>query len=111
VSLVFHQTLGALDYHVGHLHVTGWRFVESGGYYFATHRALHLGHFFRTLVDQQYDQMAFRVIARNRLRNVLHHDGSTGLGWRYDQTALAFANGDDEINDAAGEVFGGAVAR
>jgi hypothetical protein len=29
---------------------------------FAAHGALHFGHFFRALVDQQHDQVHFRVV-------------------------------------------------
>src|SRR5690606_6469323 len=99
VFLVFHQTLGLFQHHFRHLHVTGGRLVEGGGNHFAAHGALHVGHFFRTLVDQQHHQVAFRVVADDRLGDVLHHQGLTGLGRRYDQAALAFTDGGDQVDD------------
>ena len=89
VTLVFDQALGLFDDHFGDLHVTACGFVKSRRNHFALDHALHLGHFFRTLVDQQHDQVAIRVITGNALRNVLQHQGLTGFRRRYDQTALA----------------------
>jgi hypothetical protein len=59
-SLVFDQALGLFDDHLGNLHVARRRLVEGRGNHFAHHGALHLGHFFRALVDQQHDQEGIR---------------------------------------------------
>jgi hypothetical protein len=29
ISFMFHQSFGFLNYHIGNLHVPGWRFVEG----------------------------------------------------------------------------------
>ncbi len=63
---------------------------------------LHFGHFFRALVDQQHNHDDFRMIDRNRLRDVLQHHGFTRLRIRHQQTALAFTNRRDDVNDTAG---------
>jgi len=42
---------------------------------------------------------------------VLHHDGLARLGGGHDQPPLALADGGDQVDDAAGEVLGTAVAR
>src|SRR5690606_5400416 len=110
VFLVLDQALGLLDDHFGHLYVTRGRLVEGRSHHFAAHRALHFRHFLRTLVDQQHDQAALGRVARDRLRDVLQDQRLAGLRRRYDQAALALADGGYEINDAGTEVFGAAVA-
>jgi hypothetical protein len=59
---VLDQALGALDHHLGDLHVARGRLVEGRGDDLAAHGALHVGHFFRPLVDQQHDQVHVRVV-------------------------------------------------
>ena len=80
VFLAFGQTLGFFDDHFGHLHVACGRLVERTGNHFAAHGALHLGHFFRTFVNQEHDEDAIGVIGRDGVGNVLHQDGLTGFG-------------------------------
>ena len=67
VLLVLDQALGALDHHLGDLHVARGGLVEGRGDHFAAHGALHVGDFFRALVDQQHDQVHVRVVVRDRL--------------------------------------------
>ena len=110
VLLVLDQALGALDHHFGDLHVARGRLVERRGNDFGAHAALHFGDFFRTLVDQQHDQVRFRMVVRDRLRDVLQHHRLAGFRRRDDQSALAFADRRDQIEDATGDVFGRAVA-
>jgi hypothetical protein len=73
VLLVLDQALRLLDHHLGHLHVPRGRLVEGGGDHFAAHRARHLGHFLRALVDQQHDQRDLRVVGDQGVRDVLQH--------------------------------------
>jgi hypothetical protein len=56
VALVLDEALGLLDHHLGHLHVARGRLVEGRLMTSPLHRALHVGDFFRALVDQQHDQ-------------------------------------------------------
>ena len=112
VAFVLYQTLGLLDHHVGDLHVARGRLIKGGGDDFGTaraHRALHLGHFFRSLVDKQDDHVALGVVGDNRLRNVLHHDRLTGLGRCDEQSTLSLANRRHEVNQATRQVLGRAV--
>ena len=78
------QTLGLLDHHFGDLDVAGSRLskVEDTTSPFTE---LHVGHFFRTLIDQENDEIGFRVIGRDRC-NVLQQDRLTGTRRRDDQT-------------------------
>ena len=50
--------------HFGDLDVTGRPARRRWSDHFALHHPLHLGHFFRTLVNQQDDQLAIRVVVR-----------------------------------------------
>ena len=108
---MFDKALGLLNNHLGDLHVTGWRFIKGTGNHFAAHRALHVGYFLRTLVDQQHNQTTFRIVAGNGLRNVLQQERLTGFGWRYNQTTLAFTDGRRQIDDAGAEIFGAAITQ
>ena len=105
VLLVLDQAFGALDHHFGDLHVPAGRFVEGGGDDFATHGTAHFRDFFRTLVDEQHEQHHVRVVGRNGVGDVLQHHGLTGLGRRDEEPPLALADGRDDVDDAAGEVF------
>ena len=73
VLLVLDEALGLLDHHLGDLHVTGRRLVEGRRDDLAADRALHLGHFLGTLVDQQHDQDDVGMVRRDRVGDVLQH--------------------------------------
>ena len=85
--------------------MTHGRFIERRGHHFAAHGALHLGHFFRALVDQQHEQFGFRMVGRDGMRNVLQHHGLTRFGRRHQQRALAAADRGNHVDDAAGDVL------
>ena len=106
---MFNKALRLFDNHLGYLHMAcGW-LVEGTRDDFAAHRTLHFGYFFWALIDQQYDEAAFRIIARNRLRDVLKNKRLTRLRWRHDKSALAFADWCDEVDDSRTEIFGAAI--
>ena len=102
--LVLDQALGLFDHHLGHLHVAGGRLVEGRADDFAVHRALHVGDFFRTLVDQQHDQRDFRMIGGDRVGDGLQQHRLTGARRSDDQAALAFADRREQVHHAAGVV-------
>ncbi len=99
------EALGLLDHHFGHRDVTRRRLVEGRGNDLALHAALHVGDFFRALVDQQNDQEHFRVVGFDRLGDVLHDDGLTRPRLGDDERALALADRRDDVDDAAGLVL------
>src|SRR5262245_24917988 len=107
VALVLDQAFGFLDHHLGDLHVARGRLVEGRGDHFALHRALHVGHFFRPLVDEQHDEVALGVIGRDRMGDVLENDRLAGTRLRHDQTALAFAERGHDVDDASRQIFVG----
>ena len=93
------EALGLLDHHFGHLHMAHRRFVEGRRNDFALYRALHIGDFFRPLINQQDDEIAFGMIGGNRLGDVLEKNRLAGARRRNDQRALALANGCHNIDD------------
>src|SRR5690606_27561984 len=95
---------------LGDLHVARGRLVEGRGDDLAAHGALHLGHFLRALVDQQHDQVHVRVVGRDRGGDLLHHHRLARLRLGDDQRALALALRGHQVEDAAGDVLGRAVA-
>ena len=102
VFLMLNQTLRFLDNHLGNLNVARCRLVKGRSDNFAFNQTLHLGHFFRTFVDQQYHQNAIRMVVRNALRDILQQHGFTGLRRRNNQTTLAAADRRCQIQDASG---------
>ena len=73
--------------------------VVGGGYHLGFYRALKISDFFRTLVDQQHHYMDFRVILRHRIGNLLEYGGFPRSRRSNDDSARAFANRSNEIND------------
>ena len=102
---MFDQALGLLDHHLGNLDVARRRLVEGRGDDLALHRALHVGDFFRPLVDQQHDQVALGMVGRDRVGDVLQEHGLAGARRRDDQAALALADRRDDVDDARREVL------
>ena len=104
------QPLGFFDHHLGHRNVTCGRFVKGGADNFTFHRSLHIGHLFRPLVDQQNDQVTFRVIVRlNARRNVLQYHGLTGPRRGHDQRPLSLPDGRYEVDYTGGFVLDGRI--
>ena len=103
------QALGFFDDHFRDLNVTHRRLVEGRRDDLALHRTLHVGDFLRPLVDQKHNQIAFRVIVRDRVRDVLQQHRLPGARRRHNQRALALADRRDDIDDAGGEVLLGRI--
>jgi len=105
IFFMLNQALGLGDDHFSHLHVACRRLVERGSHHFALHRAGHFGDFFRALINQQHNQHGFGMIGGNRMGNMLQHHRFAGLRRRNDQTTRTFADGRNDVDDAAGHVF------
>ena len=98
------ETLGALHRELGDGGVILGMLVERRGDDFAVDRALHVGDFFGTLVDEQRDDVRVGMIDRDRVRDVLEQRRLTGFRRRDDQRALALADRAEEIDDARREL-------
>ncbi len=105
IAAMLDKALGLLDHHFGDRDVAAGRLVEGRGHDLALHRALHVGDFFRALVDQEHDQIALGVIGGDGVRDVLQQHRFTGAGRRHDQRALALADRRDDIDDARERSF------
>ena len=102
VLAVLHQPLRLLDHHVGDLDVAVGGLVERGRddlHVRPLHVLLHIGHFLGPLVDEQHDEVDLGVILDDGVGELLHQDGLAGLGRRYDQAALAFADRAEDVHD------------
>ncbi len=99
------EALGLFDDHFGDLDVPHRGLVEGRGDDLALHRALHVGDFLGALVDQEHDQIAFRMIGGDRLRDVLQEHRLAGSRRRDDQRALALADRRHNIDHPCGKVF------
>ena len=106
----FDHALGFFEHHFGYLDVTRSLFVEGRSHDFGLYVACHFGYLLRTLVDQQYDHIDFRMIVGDGVGDRLHEHRFTGLGLGDDQRTLPLADRREEIHDAAREVVV-AVAR
>ncbi len=105
VAPVLDQPFGLFDHHLGDLNVAHGGFVEGRRHDFAVHRALHVRHFFRALIDQKHDQIAFRVIGGHRLGDVLQEHRLARARRRDDQRALSLADRRNDIDDARRQIL------
>ena len=109
VALVFNEAFGFFDHHLCDLHVAGGGLVEGRRNDFAFHRALHVGDFFRTLVDQQHHQNNFRMIRGDGVGDVLQQHGFAGARRGHDEAALSLAKGREQVHDAGAGILAGGL--
>src|SRR5690606_29865248 len=107
VAAVFNQAFGLLDDHLGNLHMARRRLIEGGGDDLTLHRTLHVGDFFGTLVDQQNEKVAFRMVGGDGMSDILQQNRLTSARWRHDQTALALTERRNQVDDPRGQILVG----
>ena len=100
------ETLRAFHRQFGNRGVVLGMLVERRGDDFAVDRALHVGDFFGTLVDEQRHDVRVRMIDRDRVRDVLEQRRLSGFRRRDDERALALADRAEQIDDARRELRG-----
>ncbi len=100
IMFVLDQAFGFFNNHFSNLHVACRGFIKGRTNHFALNRALHIGHLFRPFIDQQNEQIDFRMVVGNRLGDILQQHGFTGPRRRYDQRTLAFTLRRNNIDDA-----------
>ena len=74
IFFCLYQTLGTFDHHLGYPFMVFGQFIKCGVDHLniiALYRFLDIRNFFRPLIDEQDDQMHFRIIAQNRLCGIL----------------------------------------
>ena len=72
---------------------------------FAAHGTLHVGDFFRPLVNEQHDESHLRMIGRDRVGDVLQQHRFTGAGRGNDEPALALSDRREQIHHAPREIL------
>ena len=83
------------------------RLIKGGTDYFGIfYRALHVSHFFRAFINEQNDQIDFRVIGADGIGNGLEQNGFACAGRCDDKCALAAPDGGHKIYDARRHIFG-----
>ncbi len=82
-------------------------FVKGGRDDFSFDAADHVGHFFRTLVDEKDDQDHFRIVDRDRIGDILENDRFTSAWRSDDQTALPFSDRRCQIEHAGRDILFG----
>src|SRR5699024_9705344 len=92
------QTLGALDGEFGDRRVIVGRAIEGRRDHLALDGTLHVRDFLGTFIDEDDHEVRFGVVLGDRVRDLLHDGGLTGLRGRDDETALALADGRDEVD-------------
>ena len=108
VAFVLDHALGFFDDHFGDLHMPLGRFIEGGTDHFgAAAGALHVGDFFRALVDEQDEQIRLGIVLQNRVGELLHQHGFAGARRRDDQAARAFADRANQVEHARGKFIRG----
>ena len=106
----FDQAAGLVQDHVRDLDVALRGLVEGGGDDLGLDAALHVGDFFRTLVDQEDDLVHLGMVLGDGVGDGLEEHRLTGLRLGDDQASLALADGSEHIHDAAGGILLEAVA-
>ena len=101
----FDQTFCLFKNHFRNLDMARCRFVKCRCDDFAANGTLHFSHFFRTFVDQQDEEGHIGMIGRDGMCHVLQHHGFTGFRRSDQQTALAFADRGDHVDDTAGNIL------
>ena len=67
------------------------------------HLALHVGHFFRPLIDQKHHHVGVRKVMQRGFGHSLHQDRLAGPRRADDQPSLAKSDRRDEIDDAGAD--------
>ena len=99
--VTLHQPFGLLEHHTRHLHVPVGGFVEGGADHLGLRATgLHVGDFFRPLVDEQDDERDLGMILDDRVGELLQQDRLATLGRGHDEGALSLAEGRDDVADA-----------
>ena len=74
--------------------------VVGRGHDLGLNRPLKISHFFGPLINEQHENMHFRVVGCAGIGDLLEDGGFAGARRRDDQSAGAFADGGHHVDDA-----------
>ncbi len=80
VVSAFYQTTGLVQNNLGNLYMMVGRLIERGGNHFSFYTPFHIGHLFRTFINEQNNHVYVRMIISNGIGNIFQQHGLTGLG-------------------------------
>jgi hypothetical protein len=106
IAAAFDEAFTAFEDEFGDLDVAAGGFVEGGAEDLAGDGFAEVGDFFWAFVDEEDDEFDFRVILADGGGDVLEEDGFAAARGSADETALAFAERGDDIDDAGADGFG-----
>ena len=97
------QTLGAFNRQLCNNCVIRCGTIKGRGNNLTLDDGAHIGHFFRTLINQNNHEVNLGVIQFDRLGNLLNNHGLAGLRRRNNQTTLPLTNGRNQVDHARSE--------
>jgi hypothetical protein len=102
----FHEALGAVEDHFGHLGVALRILVEGGAVDFGVYGTSEVSDFFGTFVDEENDEGGFWVVFDDGLRDIFQEDRLSCTRRRDDECALSFAERSYEIDGSRADRAG-----
>ena len=93
------------EHEFSNLNVVLGALIECGIYDFALDGSLHVRNFLRTLVDQENDELAGRIIGCNGISDLLEQDSLTCFRRRNYHTSLSLSDRAEQVDDPGGDIF------
>ena len=100
VFACFHHAAAPLDHKAGEPDVGFQILVIRGSYHLRLDGALEVSHFLGSLINQQHQNVHFRMVGSDGIGDLLEDGGFAGARRRDDQSAGAFADGGHHVDDA-----------
>ena len=101
IAASLHHALGALDGKLSERQVAVKIFVIARGKDMRRNIATEVRYFFRSLINEQRNELNFRVIMFDSKGDVLQENGLASLGWSDDQAAGAESDRAEHIDEPA----------
>ena len=92
IMTALYQAFRLLVHDISDAYMVVRRFIEGRSNDLCVHAALHVGHFLRTLVDEQNNHIHLGVVLQYSVCQLFEQHRLTGLRLRYNQTALTFTD-------------------
>ena len=101
IATGLHHALGALDGKLSERQVAVKIFVIARGKDMRRNIATEIRHFFGALIDEQGNELNFRVIMFDSKGDVLQENGLASLGWSNDQAAGTESDRAEHVDEPA----------
>ena len=101
IAASLHHALGALDGKLSERQVAVKIFVIARGKDMRRNIATEIRHFFGALINEQGNELNFRVIMLDSKGDVLQENGLASLGWSNDQAAGTESDRAEHVDEPA----------